>query len=128
MNPNENFREKIFDAYGFTFEARAFIRLHSSILVDDPNSNNGGGGWIPSTNSVQLASGQHEAAVHEFSHVWWHFKRQQEPQRMRGLAEALVQASKDEALSAETHSFLTAYVSVFLWWFCRFFLRQCSLP
>ena len=70
MNPNENFREKIFDAYGFTFEARAFIRLHSSVLVDDLNRNDGGGGWIPPTNSVQLASGQHEAAVHEFSHVW----------------------------------------------------------
>ncbi|TSC70006.1 MAG: hypothetical protein G01um101470_908, partial [Parcubacteria group bacterium Gr01-1014_70] len=69
------FREQIFDLYGFNESAREFIRAKSSIIVRDFSSTNGGGFWHPDKNLVELFTAQHEGAVHELAHVWWHFFR-----------------------------------------------------
>lgn len=80
------FREQIFDLYGFTESAREFIRAKSSIIVRNFSSNSGGGFWHPPPRKqVELFTSQHEGAVHELSHVWWHFFREKHPEIKSGL-------------------------------------------
>ncbi|MBI1888932.1 MAG: hypothetical protein HYS15_03335, partial [Candidatus Spechtbacteria bacterium] len=79
------FREQIFDFYGFTESAREFITAKSDIIVRDFSPTSGGGFWHPDKNLVELFTAQHEAAVHELSHVWWHFFRLKYPKLKKGL-------------------------------------------
>jgi hypothetical protein len=60
----------------FTPEARAWLRSEVRLRVDDLASTRGGGYWQPSTREVRLFTGQHEAAVHELAHAWWHYRRE----------------------------------------------------
>lgn len=73
-NANE-FREYIFQNFGFTGSAKDLIRNTSTIEVENFNSTSGGGGWYPDVRVVRLLTAQYEAAVHELSHVWWHSYR-----------------------------------------------------
>lgn len=61
--------------YHFTTEAQEWIESNVKVQVDDFNSKRGGGYWIPAQNKVHLFSAQHEAAVHELAHSWWHYRR-----------------------------------------------------
>lgn len=94
---SEKFREHIFETHRFTPAAREFIRANSRIIVLDFASEQGGGGhWPPGSfdsgpvGLVQLFTAQHEAAVHELSHVWWHFWRLHHPGLKKDLVRNLV--------------------------------------
>lgn len=84
---SEEFREQIFDCYGFTKKAVVFIQENSSIEVKNLQSDAcGGGGWRPWDKTIELNCSQDEGALHELSHVWWHSLRLKEPQLKKGLA------------------------------------------
>jgi len=86
LSSAEDFRENIFSLYGFRDAAAEFIRSNSSILVKNLQDVCGGGGWIPTEKRVELNCAQHEAAMHELSHVWWHAYRIQYPEIKKDLA------------------------------------------
>lgn len=74
------FRELMFNLYGFTDSAREFIRANSGIVVKNFSSARGGGLWHPPPKRlVELETAQHQGAVHELSHVWWHSFRLKHP-------------------------------------------------
>ncbi|MDP2954095.1 MAG: hypothetical protein Q8O76_12355, partial [Chloroflexota bacterium] len=108
----EKFREGIFDRYGFTQYARAFIRIHSTIEVGAGSTTTGGGGWTPWNHTVRLLSPSHEAAVHELSHVWHHYLRQDDPGTYRySLVRGLVHFANDRAWAGtELQKFFRVYV------------------
>lgn len=85
--------DTVMSKYHFTQEAQMWLRANVNLCIDDLSSIDGGGYWQPSTGEVRLYSAQHEAAVHELAHAWWHSRR--EPLKDE-MIEAVVR------LSAET--------------------------
>jgi hypothetical protein len=69
------FVETVMREHHFTPTARAWLKSQVRLRVDDLVSTRGGGYWQPSTREVRLFTGQHEAAVHELAHAWWHYRR-----------------------------------------------------
>lgn len=86
------FIERVMAEHHFTQDARQWLRENVRLKVDDLHSTSGGGYWQPSANEVRLFTAQHEAAVHELAHAWWHYRR--EP-----LKDAMIEATV--RLSAE---------------------------
>lgn len=70
------FIERVMSERHFTQEAREWLRENVRLKVDDLYSTSGGGYWQPSANEVRLFTAQHEAAVHELAHAWWHYRRE----------------------------------------------------
>ena len=70
------FVEEVMRKHHFTPESRSWLRSKVRLRVDQLTSTNGGGYWQPSTGEVRLFTGQHEAAVHELAHAWWHYRRE----------------------------------------------------
>ncbi|HYP20228.1 MAG TPA: hypothetical protein VEY08_09140 [Chloroflexia bacterium] len=70
------FVEQVMREHHFTAEAREWLRSNVRLRVDDLESVRGGGYWQPSGREVRLFTGQHEAAVHEMAHAWWHYRRE----------------------------------------------------
>ena len=69
------FVEEVMRAHHFTPEAQGWLRANVNLRVDDLSSERGGGYWQPQTREVRLFTAQHEAAVHELAHAWWHDRR-----------------------------------------------------
>lgn len=65
----------VMDRHHFTSGARRWLRDNVNLRVDDMASTSGGGYWMPQTREVRLFTAQHEAAVHELAHAWWHDRR-----------------------------------------------------
>jgi len=86
------FVREVLRRYGFTPEAEGWLRREIPVQVDDPTSTSGGGYWLPSQRLVRLFSAQHEAAVHELAHAWWHFRR---AGREQALMQAVVRAAHE---------------------------------
>lgn len=86
------FREMIFDFYGFTPQAQEHIRRTSQVVVNEADAVKAGY-WYPDRRVVYLTSFKHEGAVHEFSHVWWHDLRLQDRRLREDLVRGLVQLS-----------------------------------
>lgn len=84
------FVAEVLERYGFTPEASTWLRREIPVQVDDAKGQGGGGFWIPEQRLVRLFTAQHEAAVHELAHAWWHFRR-------RGQEQALMSAVKRAA-------------------------------
>jgi len=79
-------------AHHFTPGAQAWLRSNVNLKVDDLRSTSGGGYWSPANREVRLFTAQHEAAVHELAHAWWHDRR-------RGREDEMIEATV--RLSAE---------------------------
>lgn len=94
----EAFREEVFELYGFTHQAREHIRRTSRIVAHHTEAR-GGGLWHPGPRLVELPGMQHEAAVHELSHVWWHDLRERDPQLKGGLVRDLVRLSEMDPMA-----------------------------
>ena len=69
------FAEEVMREHHFTPGAQVWLRSSINLRVDDMSSTRGGGYWMPSTREVRLFTAQHEAAVHELAHAWWHDRR-----------------------------------------------------
>src|SRR4051812_42161945 len=69
------FAEEVMREHHFTPGAQVWLHANVNLRVDDMGSTRGGGYWMPSTREVRLFTAQHEAAVHELSHAWWHDRR-----------------------------------------------------
>jgi len=80
----------ILGRYHFTSEAGQWLRRQITLQIDDPGSERGGGYWIPDRQVVRLFTAQHEAAVHELAHAWWHTRRAGQEQ---ALMDAVVRAA-----------------------------------
>lgn len=94
------FREQIFELYGFTLGAREFIRNNSGIVVHSFSDFGGGGYWHPDQTLVELFTAQHQAAVHELSHTWWHRFRAAHPEMKMGLAKDVVKLADMDVFSS----------------------------
>lgn len=106
----ESFRDFIFSMYGFKEAVQDFIKANSEITVNDLINQCGGGGyWIPVNKMVQLNCTQHEAAVHELSHVWWHTYRLQNPDMVKDLARDVVRLADGDGSQAAV-DFAKGYV------------------
>ncbi len=70
------FLEGVMKAHHFTPEAEEWLRKTVRLRVDDLASTRGGGYWQPAMREVRLFTAQHEAAVHELAHAWWHYRRE----------------------------------------------------
>lgn len=115
------FRNKIFRLYGFIPEARKFIREATGILIRDLDNINGGGLWHTEEQIVEFWGVQHQAAVHELSHVWWHWFRLDYPDLKKGLVRDVVRLSEMDKVSNPEYAlaieFARAYVyGVGEWW------------
>jgi hypothetical protein len=80
----------------FTPGAQEWLRANVNLRVDDLSSTSGGGYWQPETREVRLFTAQHEAAVHELSHAWWHYRREPVKDEM---IEATVRLSAEKDLA-----------------------------
>ena len=109
INSVAQFREQIFNLYGFSETAKNYISNNSYIIVRNLNDSCGGGGWRPWDRTVELNCAQHEAAVHELSHVWWHNYRLNNPGMAKGLATDLVRLADGEG-SETAVEFAKGYV------------------
>ena len=120
LTPAEAYRQMTLHAYGVVPWAIDFIVKHSTFEVDTALAY--GGGWYPplvadSTGKgrIVLRSFQDEACIHENSHVWWHWRRLEQPFLPLLLARAVVKvADMDEASNpqcAEAIRFLRGYVN-----------------
>ncbi|HEX9988629.1 MAG TPA: hypothetical protein VGE45_09150 [Chloroflexia bacterium] len=69
------FVEEVMARHHFTYAARRWLRENVNLRVDDMATTSGGGYWMPQTREVRLFTAQHEAAVHELAHAWWHDRR-----------------------------------------------------
>jgi hypothetical protein len=76
----------------FTDEAGEWLRNSVRLQVDTLEHERGGGYWQPDGRLVRLFSAQHEAAVHELAHAWWHYRREA---RKDEMIEATVRLSAD---------------------------------
>jgi hypothetical protein len=90
---NWAFAEDVMRQHHFTPGARVWLRANVNLRVDDMNSTRGGGYWMPNTREVRLFTAQHEAAVHELSHAWWHDRRHGHEDEM---IEAVVRLSAEK--------------------------------
>ena len=70
------FANGVMQRHHFTPGAQEWLRGIVNLRVDNLASTTGGGYWQPSGNEVRLFTAQDEAAVHELSHAWWHYRRQ----------------------------------------------------
>lgn len=86
------FLDEVFARNHFTPEAADWLRREVAIEVVDPGRTSGGGFWIPEQRRVRLLTAQHEAAVHELAHAWWHYRRQGKEQ---ALIDAVVRAANE---------------------------------
>jgi len=76
--PDDKAWELVRDVMGkhhFTLEAQRWIAENIRLRVDRLDSTSGGGYWKPERRLVRLFTAQHEAAVHELAHAWWHYRR-----------------------------------------------------
>ncbi|MBI2845825.1 MAG: hypothetical protein HYX86_04690 [Chloroflexi bacterium] len=107
------FRELIFDLYGFTPEAQEHIRRNSRIVVNEADPVKAGY-WYADKRIVYLTSFGHEAAVHELSHVWWHDLRLKDRTLREELVRDLVRVSdmdpQEEPKNAPAIKFSLEYV------------------
>jgi hypothetical protein len=74
-SPEWAFADAVMAEHNFTDEARRWLRENVRLRVDDFSNTRGGGYWQPATREVRLFTAQHEAAVHELAHAWWHDRR-----------------------------------------------------
>lgn len=88
----DGFLDSVLRRYHFTAEAGDWLRRNVRVEVLDRGSTRGGGFWLPQEGTVRLLTAQHEAAVHELAHAWWHGRRRG---RERGLIEAVVRAAHE---------------------------------
>src|SRR5215210_3611773 len=86
------FVEAVMAAHHFTDGSQSWLRSNVNLKVDDLTSTSGGGYWAPANREVRLFTVQHEAAVHELAHAWWHDRR-------RGREDEMIEATV--RLSAE---------------------------
>jgi hypothetical protein len=86
--------DEVMRAHHFTTGAQEWLHANVNLRVDDMNSTSGGGYWKPTLGQVHLFTAQHEAAVHELSHAWWHDRRQGHEDEM---IEAVVRLSQETA-------------------------------
>lgn len=105
----ESFRDYILNTYGFNSNAQNFIKKNSYFTVKDLSSSCGGGGWRPWDKTVELNCAEHQAAVHELSHVWWHNRRIQNPEDAKGLSRDLIRLADGDG-SPLAISFARGYV------------------
>lgn len=84
--------DEILTRYHFTEQATAWLRRGITVEVQNLATTTGGGYWIPQERRVLLFTAQHEAAVHELAHAWWHFRRVGQE---RQLIEAVVRAASE---------------------------------
>lgn len=96
------FANRVMRDHHFTPGAQEWLRSIVNLRVDDLNSTRGGGYWQPAANEVRLFTAQDEAAVHELSHAWWHYRR--EPLKDK-MIEATVRLSgeKDPRYAGTAH-------------------------
>ena len=87
-----DFVRTVMDARHFTMGARLWLESNVNLRVDDLSSEGGGGYWAPASREVRLFSAQHEAAVHELAHAWWHYRRET---RKDEMIEATVRLSAE---------------------------------
>jgi hypothetical protein len=87
------FADEVMQQHHFTEGAQAWLRANVNLRVDDMSSTRGGGYWMPSTREVRLFTAQHEAAVHELAHAWWHDRRHGHEDEM---IEAVVRLSAEK--------------------------------
>ncbi|HET9495441.1 MAG TPA: hypothetical protein VFR15_14515 [Chloroflexia bacterium] len=86
--------DRVMREYHFTPLAREWLRANVNLRVDDLGSTRGGGYWRPNLRQVHLFTAQHEAAVHELAHAWWHDRRHGREDEM---IEAVVRLSVEKA-------------------------------
>ena len=102
------FAEEVMRQHHFTEGARAWLCENVNLRVDDMGSTRGGGYWMPSAREVRLFTAQHEAAVHELAHAWWHDRRHGQEEVMM---EAVVRLSAErDPRYAETAKLAFGYV------------------
>jgi hypothetical protein len=86
--------DRVMHEHHFTAHAQEWLRSNVNLRVDDVNSTRGGGYWKPALRQVHLFTAQHEAAVHELAHAWWHDRR---IGREDEMIEAVVRLSQEAA-------------------------------
>lgn len=97
------FREQIMRDYGFTEEAKWYLRRNTSIQVLDltnkglgPNIGIHPNRFEPgATKQVKLVSANEEIAMHELAHAWWDHVRTDENLK-KGLVEDMIKLSQIE--------------------------------
>lgn len=71
----QGYREKVFYRYGFTTEARSYLRGGyievANIFEEKPLGLSHSGYWKANTNSIRLNTANDEVAIHEFGHSWY---------------------------------------------------------
>lgn len=67
--------DEILARYNFAPESQRWLRSNVYLKIDRPQEKSGGGYWRWWLREVHLFTGQHEAAVHELAHAWWHYRR-----------------------------------------------------
>ena len=70
------FVEEVMRERHFTPEAQIWLKEKVRLRVDTLEGDGGGGYWKPSLRLARLFTAQHEAAVHELAHAWWHYRRE----------------------------------------------------
>jgi hypothetical protein len=89
-----SFVDRAMREHHFTRQAQEWLHANVSLRVDDMQSTRGGGYWKPALRQVHLFTAQHEAAVHELAHAWWHDRRKGREDEM---IEAVVRLSEETA-------------------------------
>jgi hypothetical protein len=90
------YQEELMERYGFSPEARAYLRANVPLLMQDPSRPLGGGlapvihGPEGTVMPVWVRGRQDEAALHEMAHQWYEHLRQH-----RGMGEAQQQEFRD---------------------------------
>lgn len=87
------FVEEVMREHYFTEGAQDWLRQSVHLRVDNLHTTTGGGYWQPANAEVRLFTAQHEAAVHELAHAWWHYRR--EPLKDK-MIEATVRLSAEK--------------------------------
>jgi hypothetical protein len=92
------YREKVMYKYGFTAEARNYLRSETSIDVINlsetkPFGLTHSGFWRPERKNVKLNTASDEVAVHEFAHAWWEELRK-DPKTKKDLVNDTIKLSK----------------------------------
>jgi len=91
-SPEWDFVRDVMARYHFTLGARRWLEESINLHVDDLTTVGGGGYWSPGKREVRLFTAQHEAAVHELAHAWWHYRRES---RKDEMIEATVRLSAE---------------------------------
>lgn len=87
------FFNRVMREYRFDEGAIAWIQDNVNVRVDDFSTTRGGGYWQPANNEVRVFTAQHEAALHELAHSWWHYRR---PGQENDMIEAVVRLSAEK--------------------------------